>query len=140
MNPHQDNCPLPSSEEAAAARLRDLETRQAKVEERQAALERRIAELEADAARQVPWPWTWPPFIPQDSSLDRCNVCGGLWKDMTHYVCTNPNCPGRVTYTAKAETPEHLKGTTAGDGWDAPNVTLAQNIQPPHVGPSVYGR
>lgn len=84
---------------ASAARLTDLEARQAE-------LEKRIADLERAATRQLPAPWTptgpypsLPPVLPtpQDDINDaRCHVCNNRFKDMTHYVCNHPCCPNRV--------------------------------------------
>lgn len=98
-----------------------LEQRQAASDKRQADLERRIADLERDAIRQMPWPAapepTWPSS-PLDGEDARCGTCNGRFKDMSHYVCFHPQCPSRVTCTygvanAVAETPAHLRGTTA---------------------------
>lgn len=56
-------------------------------------LERRIARLEDEL-------WPLRKFgITADS--ERCQVCSGLYKDMTHYVCPNMNCPGKITFGAK---------------------------------------
>lgn len=82
-------------------------TRLTALEARQAELEKRIAGLERAATRQLPEPWgptgpypSYPPVLPapQDDMDDaRCHVCNNRFKDMTHYVCSHPQCPSRVT-------------------------------------------
>lgn len=51
----------------------------------------------------IPWPIPDnPPHISQDPS---CSLCGGLLKNMTHYVCGNTNCPvfPRITYLTSTQ-------------------------------------
>lgn len=101
--------------EAIPARITALEARQAE-------LERRIAELERQALEQVKRsvPWTWPstqpeyptpayphqPILPGSDDA-RCPVCNNRYADMTHYVCSHPQCPSRITCSAT-----HGDGTT----------------------------
>lgn len=72
------------------ARLTSLETRLA-------IAEARIAELERE--KLYPMRPYWPDHIPSDTEAQptKCRVCGLFYKDMTHYVCSNSNCPNNAT-------------------------------------------
>lgn len=136
------------------SRLEELASEQTAQTIRLNELEARIAALEEAAARQVPWSWpqpTWPdttkPML--DGDL-RCGVCGGRYADMTHYVCSHPQCPSRITCGAIAfagtrpeeqphgETPPHLTNVTCAT--NEPKIPYAKHVYPPQLGDSVYGR
>lgn len=77
----------------------DNHTRLMDLEKRLADAERRIAELERAPFSQ--WPRSWLQPIGNDplpiSDETCCATCGGRYKDMTHYVCSHPRCPSRIT-------------------------------------------
>ncbi len=118
-------------------------------------LEARIAALEEAAARQVPWSWptpTSPTILPDSHASDRCGVCGGLWANMTHYMCYHPECPSRVTCSYIGDpppgSPGHVQFTCGGAdnsagttlSTAAQQLELAKQVRPPRVGDSLYGR
>jgi hypothetical protein len=43
-------------------------------------------------------PNTWP-YSPNTADAAKCPVCGNLYSNMTHYVCSNQHCPSNVKVT-----------------------------------------
>lgn len=126
-------------------RIEELAAEQAAQEVRLSDVEARIARLEEAAARQVPWRWpqpTWPDITkPMLDGDPRCGVCGGRYADMTHYVCSHPQCPSRITCGDPLPgSPGYVSITCGTQPMAASELRIAKDIHPPRFGDSVFGR
>jgi hypothetical protein len=65
-------------------------------------LEQRIERLESELWRKT-FPAIPSPILPKTIDDDRCPVCHGRYKDMNAYVCSDPSCPSRVTFTCEVK-------------------------------------
>lgn len=78
-----------------------FDTSKYEIERRINELEKKVSELEKKVEDSEKNQVYWPPFTaPAPSWLsdnNQCSVCGLEFKGAMGYVCTNSNCPTRIT-------------------------------------------